>query len=956
MLVNTNFRFRYIVFLLLLFVALISCQSLPQQFDTSVKKGNTDALSYANAQLPNGLRVLVISDPDAQKAAASLNIDVGSKDDPIEASGMAHFLEHMLFLGTEPFPIAGDYQAFMSQHGGSHNAYTAFSDTNYFFDIEKDHLVEALDRFSAFFISPTLEAEYIDREKNAVHSEFNAYINNEYRRFIDGIGQISNPDHPFGRFNVGNLDTLKGDDLADRVRQFWLDYYSADRMGLVIYGPQSIDELMAMATQKFSAIVKRETPAELVTEPIFKAGSLPAQFNYKPAKEVQRLTLLFPTPNLRPAILVKPVAVLGDIIGHEGEYSLFQYLKRKGWAESLSAGTQMSYAGGSLFGVDVGLTEAGETHIDDIVEAVFYAISLVKEEDDLNAHYKEMSALSALRFEYRQATDAIHTVRSIASQMREFPMGQELRGPFAMDGYSAQLTNSVLAKLTPQNMLLALTSPNVETQKVSPIYGTEYGVKALDEGLLEKLENIKPISAIRLPEANRFIPRQLNLHSATKITSQHKSFQNGLDYWCSVNTSFNLPHASLRLALDGELTSKSARQTVLNKIYARLLNDQANVKLYAARQAGFSASIYSTQNGLSLAIDGYSDKQDLLFKELLQTLLDFEVDPLQFAIVKDSMARGWRNADLGSPYQVLNRNLNHYLKKPSWSPSEYLSAIDDIRAKDVTRYAGQFTQAVAGQVQVYGNVNCAAVERQLIEHMTASGLQLNQTLRVSDAVILPKSTDFVSSIDLPHDDLSVVKYIQGHSDDVRERVLFGLTAHIMRPRLFHEIRTQQQHGYIVYSAPRLIQRWPGMVVVAQTPADSLQALDQAIEEFLLDEQKAYQSMTEQEFEGHVKALVGLIDEPAKNVWQAADRDWEQIRAGLFSLNLNQKLVSALLDLDLAMWRTFYANRIVGDSASRLMLRTKKGGLLKQRKQLGSPDELQEISTFKRYEWNDAFNY
>ena len=77
----------------------------------------------------------------------------GSGDDPKDRAGLAHFLEHMLFLGTERYPAADEYQRFISENGGGHNAYTAL-EHNQFLDIDADKLDEALDRFSQFFTAP----------------------------------------------------------------------------------------------------------------------------------------------------------------------------------------------------------------------------------------------------------------------------------------------------------------------------------------------------------------------------------------------------------------------------------------------------------------------------------------------------------------------------------------------------------------------------------------------------------------------------------------------------------------------------------------------------------------------------------------------------------------------------------------------------------------------------------
>ena len=94
-----------------------------------------DTKEYRYVELDNGMRVLLISDAEAVQAAASLRVAVGSYQDPEAWEGLAHFLEHMLFLGTKKYPQAGEYQEFIAARGGSHNAYTAFDHTNYFFDV-----------------------------------------------------------------------------------------------------------------------------------------------------------------------------------------------------------------------------------------------------------------------------------------------------------------------------------------------------------------------------------------------------------------------------------------------------------------------------------------------------------------------------------------------------------------------------------------------------------------------------------------------------------------------------------------------------------------------------------------------------------------------------------------------------------------------------------------------------
>ena len=153
-----------------------------------------------------------------------MDVLVGSGSNPEGREGLAHFLEHMLFLGTEKYPQAGEFEHFISAHGGSYNAYTSFENTNYFFDINQEYLRSGLDRFAQFFIAPLFLTEYVDREKNAVHSEYQSKIKDDRRRALDVQRQVFNAEHPLADFAIGSLQTL-ADRPNSKVRDELVDFY-----------------------------------------------------------------------------------------------------------------------------------------------------------------------------------------------------------------------------------------------------------------------------------------------------------------------------------------------------------------------------------------------------------------------------------------------------------------------------------------------------------------------------------------------------------------------------------------------------------------------------------------------------------------------------------------------------------------------------------------------------------
>ena len=165
---------------------------------------------YRRFLLPNQMKVMLISDPTLQRGAASLTVAVGSMSDPSGRSGLAHFLEHMLFLGPEKYPDEGSYQEFVSTHDGFSNAYTANDRTNYHFEVDPDYFEEGLDRFSQFFLAPLFNPELVEREMKAIDSEHSKNIPNDFRRIFQVKRKAFEKGHPARHFATGTLKTLAG--------------------------------------------------------------------------------------------------------------------------------------------------------------------------------------------------------------------------------------------------------------------------------------------------------------------------------------------------------------------------------------------------------------------------------------------------------------------------------------------------------------------------------------------------------------------------------------------------------------------------------------------------------------------------------------------------------------------------------------------------------------------------
>ena len=189
-----------------------------------------DHSSYKVLVLSNQLRVVLISDPNATEAAAAMDVNAGSLNDPVGVDGLAHFCEHMLFLGTKKYPQKSEYSEFLSSNGGYDNAYTSTQNTNYYFAVNLNALEEALDRFAQFFINPLFTENSTFAEMNAVNSEYDKDLNDPGWKAWQLLKNVSNPNHPFWRFNIGSIGTLNISNIRERLLKYYRSSYSSNQV------------------------------------------------------------------------------------------------------------------------------------------------------------------------------------------------------------------------------------------------------------------------------------------------------------------------------------------------------------------------------------------------------------------------------------------------------------------------------------------------------------------------------------------------------------------------------------------------------------------------------------------------------------------------------------------------------------------------------------------------------
>ncbi|UVJ46660.1 pyrroloquinoline quinone biosynthesis protein PqqF [Pseudomonas sp. LS1212] len=305
--------------------------------------------------LNNGLRVSLRSTPHLKRCAASLRVAAGSHDVPLAWPGLAHFLEHLFFLGTERFPAEDGLMRYVQRHGGQLNATTRERTTDFFFEAPTGAFAGGLERLCDMLTAPRMAVDEQLREREVLHAEFIAWSRDATAQRQFRLYQGLSAAHPLRAFHAGNRYTLPipSAHFQRALRGFYERFYQAGQMTLSITGPQPIAELKTLAKAFGLQLAKgrqvaRAAPPKLLGEPSANC----------PMQQDRQLDLLFACEAL-PAPALAAIEFLGTWLSDPQPGGLLAALRAGGWLEQLRFKPLYHFAGQALLHVEFQLSAAG---------------------------------------------------------------------------------------------------------------------------------------------------------------------------------------------------------------------------------------------------------------------------------------------------------------------------------------------------------------------------------------------------------------------------------------------------------------------------------------------------------------------------------------------------------------------------------------------------------------------
>ena len=335
---------------------------------TDIIKPKIDTLNYGFKVLSNGLKVFIASDPEARKSSAALTVNIGSLVDKKEEQGLAHFCEHLLFMGNKKYPKENEYNDYLSKNGGDSNASTDQDFTIFYFDVSNEAFEGALDRFAQFFISSTFNESTVDREIKAVDNEFTNNLNSDARKLFQLKLSETNKESPFNHFPTGNLKTLSLPDIRDRLLTFYKKYYTSEIMNLCVYSNKSLDELLKLVESLFTLVPKLENfkmPRYDEVKP-YDENNLKYLYKINPVTESNEIEFEWYLPYCDD-YHSNPLKYLSSVLGHEGPNTLTSSLNKDNLIDALMASSDKYCKTYMTITIDIALTDKGLKNYKEVI-------------------------------------------------------------------------------------------------------------------------------------------------------------------------------------------------------------------------------------------------------------------------------------------------------------------------------------------------------------------------------------------------------------------------------------------------------------------------------------------------------------------------------------------------------------------------------------------------------------
>ncbi len=291
--------------------------------------------------LENGLQVVVVENHMAPVVTHMMWIKAGAADEGHGVSGIAHYLEHLMFKGTAKVPN-GEYSSRIARMGGTENAFTSWDYTAYFASVAKANLPMVMELEADRLAHLQIKKELAAPELAVVLDERRQRVEDEpFAPLVQQMAAALFPHHPYGIPVIGWKEELEKFTVED-ARRFYETWYQPSNTVVVVSGDVKADEVFALARKTFGGLPTKQIPPRLrATDPPFKGSAMIVLEN-----EHVRQTTLLRTYKVTPARKDEAHSIAIQVLQELLDASDASFLpKRLIQEKNLASGVRVNYEG-----------------------------------------------------------------------------------------------------------------------------------------------------------------------------------------------------------------------------------------------------------------------------------------------------------------------------------------------------------------------------------------------------------------------------------------------------------------------------------------------------------------------------------------------------------------------------------------------------------------------------------
>lgn len=842
----------------------------------AVHKSERDQRQYQAIRLANGMTVLLISDPNASLSLAAIALPIGSLDDPDSQPGLAHYLEHMVLMGSHRYPQPENLAEFLEKHGGSYNASTASYRTAFYLEVENDALAPAVDRLADALAAPLLDPVNADKERHAVDAELTMARSRDGMRLGMVDAETLNPAHPASRFSGGNLQTLSdkpSHKLQDELVQFWQRYYSARLMKGVLYGNQPLSELADIAARSMGRIADHPASVPAITVPVVTEKQKGIVIHYVPAVPQKQLRIDFRIPNDSEAWRNKTDTFISYLIENRSANTLADWLKSQGLADAVSADSDpVIDRNGGLFTIAITLTKKGLQQRETVVSAVFRYLNLLKEKGIDQRYYTEMAQVLDQQFRYPVITRDMDYIEWLVDLLLRVPVSHALDAPYRAEHFDRDAIAARLAQMTPQNARIWFISPGEPHNKEAYFVQAPYQVEPLTPARIAHWHKQGETLHFALPTLNPYIANDFTVWPVKARPAKPQSLidEPGLRVFSMPSQYFtDEPRAVIRLLLRNAQINDDARHQVL-----AALNDYlAGLTLDRTRDQALVAGIdFSTSidHGLVFNASGFTQHLTELVLTMLRQYAAYTATEAQF-----EQARAWYRerldaAEKGKAFELAYDPVRALNTLPYSERTARRQALKAVSLADVLAFRDEVLHTAAPELLVVGNLPDDQVSQFAYAVKKALGSEARARWRAPFPRIDHAQKARLARQGASSDAALAAAYISPEKDEIRSMASSAMLSQILSPWFYNQLRTEEQLGYAVFVVQSVVGRQWGVTFLLQSNHQPPAYLFKRYQAFYRQAEQRLSAMSEAEFAQYRQGKINeLLQRPQTMEEEAA---------------------------------------------------------------------------------------